>query len=114
MPRIHAGDGTTSKEDQDAPSRPQLPSVDGLKTVDDAMTYLARIVMLLDHIIVGDESRLSVAELARLSSTQGMNLSRYVRMHRDKAVLNGELDAQFDNDLAEALRLVSQSLEVEL
>jgi hypothetical protein len=87
-------------------SKPSRP----LETIDDALQHLAECLTQLADYVRDSMYELSVDDMARLSAVRGQNLSRYVRMLRDKAAMSGDLDDELEQQVAEALRLVSKQL----
>lgn len=88
------------------PSRP-------IETIDDAMEHLAESLIQLAEYIREHMHELTVDEMARLSSVRGQNLSRYVRMIKDRAILTGDT-SEIDAHVERALEFASERLGVPL
>ena len=85
-----------------------------LETVDDALGHLAESLVQLADYIDEHVHELTVDEIARLQAVRGQNLSRFVRMKRDQAALDGEAGDELQADIANALKLAGLQLGVEL
>jgi hypothetical protein len=83
-----------------------------LTTIDDAIQHLAASLARLDKYINAHIHDLDTADIARLTSVYGMNLSRFVRMLKDKAATDPSDDLHAA--INEALSLAQEQLGVEL
>jgi hypothetical protein len=90
--------------------RPARPLV----TIDDAQEHLAECLVQLADYIRDNIDSLSADEIARLEAVRGQNLSRYVRILRDRAAMTGGLHEQRAADVDQALEIVSEVLGAEL
>ena len=85
-----------------------------LRTIDDAIAHLGQALARLDGYIAEHAAELSVDELTKLASVYGMNLSRFVRMLRDRATASGDDATQLEAAIDAALALASERLGTDL
>lgn len=85
-----------------------------LESIDDAIERLAELMTLLAEYLAAHVDQMTVGDMTRLMAVYGQNLSRYARMVRDKARLEGEAETDLAAAADEALRLAGINLEVEL
>ena len=84
-----------------------------LETIDDAVRQLAESLAQLADYIAEHMHELTVDEMARLQAVRGQNLSRFVRVKRDLAAIEGEGDAEFEAGLDNAFAMAATVLGVE-
>lgn len=89
------------------PSRP-IDSIDG------ALLNLAESLAELSAYIAAYSPDLSADDVARLQAVRGQNVSRFVRILREKRSSEGSFSGPLREQIAEALRLVGVDLDVEL
>ena len=90
--------------------RPARP----LETIADALEHLTESLIQLAEYLAEHMDELTVDEITRLQAVRGQNLSRFVRMIRDKAAMEGEGAADFAAGLEEAHRMAAQVLGLEI
>lgn len=85
-----------------------------LESIDDAIERLAEAMAVLAEYLAAHVDEMTVGDMTRLMAVYGQNLSRYARLVRDKARLEGEAETDLAAAADEALRLAGINLEVEL
>jgi hypothetical protein len=85
-----------------------------LESIDDAIERLAEAMAVLAEYLAAHVDEMTVGDMTRLMAVYGQNLSRYARLVRDKARLEGDAETDLAAAADEALRLAGTHLEVEL
>lgn len=92
------------------PREPSPP----IDSIDGALLNLAESLAQLSAYIAAYGPDLSAEEIARLHAVRGQNVSRLVRILREKRTFEGGFSGPLRDQIAEALHLAGIDLDVEL
>jgi hypothetical protein len=84
-----------------------------IESVDDALEHLAESLLQLADYIAENLHELTADDIARLQAVRGQNLSRFARMKRDKAAMEGADTAEFAAGMDEAHSMAAKLLGLE-